>query len=293
MESYRCCVESKGLGLVSIGRGRGRWMVRSESAGPGSDSRANSAAAFLHPRLERGLPLRAVARLGPHRPIAEHAHLGVARRRTHSNDLDWHCLDAGRERNIPASHLRQSPLDTRCNLSAAPPWIFRVDAFGRRWHRCWMRPRRPGWSAFRFIASWEVYSSSIGFTAPCPAPLLCRPESATSPRACLLCPQRVWVTSGFPIGRRIGIRWNLFGLIDFAVAITMGMLTSPGPVHLLAREHPNTLIATFPAAMTPAFVVPFSTLLHVLSLRQLKRVERTRSPAIEIERPQRAEAATY
>ena len=90
----------------------------------------------------------------------------------------------------------------------------------------------------------------------------------------LALPAAVWVASGLPIGRRIGIRWNLFGLIDFAVAITMGMLTAPGPAHLLARAHPNTQIATFPTVMIPAFAVPFSALLHVLSLRQLQRMRR-------------------
>ena len=91
----------------------------------------------------------------------------------------------------------------------------------------------------------------------------------------LALPAAVWVASGSPIGRRIGIRWNLLGLIDFAVAVTMGLLTSPGPAHLLARAHPNTQIATFPTVMVPAFAVPFSTLLHVLSLRQLKHVQET------------------
>ena len=47
---------------------------------------------------------------------------------------------------------------------------------------------------------------------------------------------------------------------------------SSGPAHLLAVDHPNTLIGTFPTVMISAFAVPFSTLLHVLSLRQLKRV---------------------
>lgn len=91
----------------------------------------------------------------------------------------------------------------------------------------------------------------------------------------LALPAAVWVASGTPVGRRMGIRWNLLGLADFAVAISMGMLTSPGPAHLLARAHPNTQIATFPTAMIPAFAVPFSTLLHVLSLRQLARVQKT------------------
>jgi len=95
----------------------------------------------------------------------------------------------------------------------------------------------------------------------------------------LALPAAVWVASGSPIGRRIGIRWNLFGLTDFAVAVTMGTLTSPGPAHLLALDHPNTLIGTFPTVMIPAFAVPFSTLLHVLSVRQLKRVQGTTTTA--------------
>jgi hypothetical protein len=97
----------------------------------------------------------------------------------------------------------------------------------------------------------------------------------------LALPAAVWVASGLGIGRRIGVRWNVLGLVDFAVAVMLGMLTSPGPAHLLARDHPNTAIAAFPAAMTPAFVVPFSTLLHVLSLRQLKRAARRGSSAAE------------
>jgi hypothetical protein len=97
----------------------------------------------------------------------------------------------------------------------------------------------------------------------------------------LALPAAVWVASGSPIGRRIGIRWSLFGLTDFAIAITMGTLTSPGPAHLLALDHPNTLIGTFPTVMIPAFAVPFSTLLHVLSLRQLKRVQKAAATTSE------------
>jgi hypothetical protein len=91
----------------------------------------------------------------------------------------------------------------------------------------------------------------------------------------LALPAAVWVSSGSGIGRKIGIRWNLLGLTDFAVAIAMGMLTSPGPAHLLALDHPNTQLATFPTVMIPAFAVPNSILLHILSLRQLKRLAST------------------
>ena len=73
----------------------------------------------------------------------------------------------------------------------------------------------------------------------------------------LALPAAIWVASGLPMGKKIGIRWNIFGLTDFVVAVTMGNLTSPGPAHLLALDHPNTLIGTFPTVMIPAFTVPF------------------------------------
>ena len=92
----------------------------------------------------------------------------------------------------------------------------------------------------------------------------------------LALPAAVWVASSSPKGTGIGIRWNMLGLVDFAIAVATGFLTSPGPGHLLAHDHPNTLIATFPTVMVPAFAVPFSILLHALSLRQLKRAQGTK-----------------
>lgn len=93
----------------------------------------------------------------------------------------------------------------------------------------------------------------------------------------LALPAAVWVASGSPIGTRMGIRWNVLGLVDFTIAVATGFLTSPGPGHLLAHDHPNTLIAAFPTVMVPAFAVPFSILLHALSLRQLKRAQGTKT----------------
>lgn len=88
----------------------------------------------------------------------------------------------------------------------------------------------------------------------------------------LALPAAAWVASGTPIGRKIGIAWNLLGLTDFAVAIATGIMTSPGPAHVLALGHPNVQIAMFPAVMIPAFAVPNLMLLHVLSLWQLRRL---------------------
>lgn len=84
-------------------------------------------------------------------------------------------------------------------------------------------------------------------------------------------PAVISLASGTAEGRRVAILWNVFGLADFAVAITLGMIMSPGPFQLIIPQGPSMTVNTFPNVLTPAFVVPSSILLHVLSLRQLYR----------------------
>jgi hypothetical protein len=84
-------------------------------------------------------------------------------------------------------------------------------------------------------------------------------------------PVAIAVASGASRGRKAAIAWNIFGLADFAVAITLGMLTSPSPLQLIDPGMPSIGAGAYPDALTPAFVVPGSILLHVLSLRQLIR----------------------
>ena len=84
-------------------------------------------------------------------------------------------------------------------------------------------------------------------------------------------PAAIAVASGTAEGRTTGIIWNIFGLTDFAVAITLGMITSPGPLQLIIPNVPSIGAGAYPDVLTPAFVVPSSILLHMLSLRQLMR----------------------
>ncbi|MGX7875252.1 hypothetical protein ACVDG5_023245 [Mesorhizobium sp. ORM6] len=51
----------------------------------------------------------------------------------------------------------------------------------------------------------------------------------------------------------------------------MGMITSPGPWQLIVPDMQSIGAGDYPGVLTPAFVVPSSILLHVLSLRQLRR----------------------
>lgn len=87
-------------------------------------------------------------------------------------------------------------------------------------------------------------------------------------------PAAVAVAMGTGQSRRAAIIWNIFGLADFVVAITLGLLTSPGPLQLIVPNVPSIGAGAYPDVLTPSFVVPSSILLHALSLRQLYRRRR-------------------
>ncbi|CAB3793015.1 hypothetical protein LMG28614_03628 [Paraburkholderia ultramafica] len=84
-------------------------------------------------------------------------------------------------------------------------------------------------------------------------------------------PAAIAVASGTAQGRKAAIAWNIFGLADFAVAIALGIITSPGRFQLIVPNVPGIGAGAYPDVLTPAFVVPSSILLHALSLRQLIR----------------------
>jgi len=80
--------------------------------------------------------------------------------------------------------------------------------------------------------------------------------------------------TGAPAARQIAMTWNILGLVDFAIAIGIGILSAPGPLQVIIPDRPNAQLGSFPTVMIPAFAVPSSILVHVLSLRQLRRIGR-------------------
>lgn len=93
-------------------------------------------------------------------------------------------------------------------------------------------------------------------------------------------PAAMAVATGTADSRRAAVIWNIFGLADFVSALTLGMITAPGPLQLIVPNLPNFNPGGYPGVLTPAFVVPSSILLHALSLRQLLR--RGKSAAREV-----------
>jgi hypothetical protein len=87
-----------------------------------------------------------------------------------------------------------------------------------------------------------------------------------------------YARSSHGVARRVRL-WNLLGIADLVIAVTMGFLTSPSPLQLASFDRPSVLIAIFPLSLIPVYMVPLSILLHLASLHHLQYTER-RNPTV-------------
>jgi hypothetical protein len=83
--------------------------------------------------------------------------------------------------------------------------------------------------------------------------------------------------TGLAWSRGAAIVWNVFGLVDIAHTMVRGLLSAPGPQQQIFETPPNLVPAVFPFLYLPAFIVPLTILLHILSLQQLARMGRPAS----------------
>lgn len=74
-----------------------------------------------------------------------------------------------------------------------------------------------------------------------------------------------------PGGRRRAVVFNLFGMADLVVAVSLGMLTSAGPTQVFFTQPTSELLTKFPLALVPTFLVPLAFTIHIISLWQLLR----------------------
>lgn len=66
--------------------------------------------------------------------------------------------------------------------------------------------------------------------------------------------------------------WNVFGLVEVAYVVGRGLLAAPGPQQRIFESPPNLVPAVFPFLYLPAFILPLTVVLHILSLQQLARL---------------------
>ena len=79
------------------------------------------------------------------------------------------------------------------------------------------------------------------------------------------------------------VRFNLLGIIDLVVALTIGFLAGLGPWRLLDVTPSTDALALLPLALVPTTAVPLSIALHIVSLRRLR--DAIRAPGAELETP--------
>jgi hypothetical protein len=83
------------------------------------------------------------------------------------------------------------------------------------------------------------------------------------------------LSTGLSWSRTAAQVWNVFGLVDIAHTMVRGLLCAPGPQQRIFETPPNLVPMVFPFIYLPAFIVPLTILLHILSLQQLGRIGRT------------------
>lgn len=76
-------------------------------------------------------------------------------------------------------------------------------------------------------------------------------------------------------GHRPATWFNLLGLLDLAVALTIGFLAGIGPWQPFEIAPTTQALSVLPLALVPTVAVPVAITLHVVSLRQLRSESRT------------------
>lgn len=70
--------------------------------------------------------------------------------------------------------------------------------------------------------------------------------------------------------RRLAQIWNVFGLLDFAYAITVGVLAAPHALRLLELTPDTAALGLAPLSFITLWAVPLSIFLHTASLIRLR-----------------------
>ncbi|SRR6266436_9462 len=65
--------------------------------------------------------------------------------------------------------------------------------------------------------------------------------------------------------------WNILGMLDLLVAVSLGILTSRSTLGLLAGTTSSALVVAFPLSLIPTFLVPAYLILHLIALDRVRR----------------------
>jgi len=74
------------------------------------------------------------------------------------------------------------------------------------------------------------------------------------------------------------LAWNVFGMVDLIAAVSLGVLSSPGPLRRIFAEPGAGLMSTLPWLLIPGFLVPLLFMLHLVIFYRLIKGARVRLP---------------
>src|SRR5262249_44043147 len=73
-----------------------------------------------------------------------------------------------------------------------------------------------------------------------------------------------------PFPQRTFIAWNVLGIVDLVLAVSLGVLSSATPVGILAEDVSTGLMSRFPLSLIPTFFVPLFLILHLIALIRVR-----------------------
>lgn len=77
------------------------------------------------------------------------------------------------------------------------------------------------------------------------------------------------LSAGAPNARALLFRANIIGMLDFVVAVGLGIMTSEGFAHVLAHDTPN-IVNDYPLALFPVYFVPIFLGFHLISISRMR-----------------------
>jgi hypothetical protein len=78
-------------------------------------------------------------------------------------------------------------------------------------------------------------------------------------------PFAYFLTKGFSWSKYALVVWNVLGIADLVMAVSLGLITSPG--------FGISTMTTFPWLLVPSVGVPFALMLHGITLYRLRNIE--------------------
>jgi hypothetical protein len=67
------------------------------------------------------------------------------------------------------------------------------------------------------------------------------------------------------------VRWQVAGITDLVVAVTLGVLCSPSRLGILAHGTTTRVMGQLPMTLIPTFAVPLLVILHIICIAQARR----------------------